>query len=68
MSQRIAYDIIKELGGQATIPEIRKIIRERYPGYTLDQYLANRLRSLVNKGCLRYDHKLRSYRIVDTFD
>ncbi len=69
MSQKLVYDILKEFEGQkATIAEIRKIVITRYPSYTLSQYLSLRLRSLVNKGCIVYNHKDRTYTIVDTFD
>ncbi len=68
MSQKLVYDLIKEMGGQVTIYHLKTLIRERYPSYTLDQYLSNRIRSLVTKGCIEYDKILRMCTIVDTFD
>lgn len=68
MSQKIAYDLLVELGGEATLPQIKTMIRNKYPDYTLDKYVSSRLRSLVAKGCIRYNHRLRTYKIVDTFD
>lgn len=50
MSQEDIYNIIKELGGKATIEEIRKRAQKKYPTRTLHLYVLNRLKKLeVNK-------------------
>ena len=50
MSQKDVFDIIKELGGSATSPEIRSRAKIKYPTSTLFQYVADRLRKLKNWG------------------
>lgn len=46
MSQEDVLKILKELGGKATLFEIRKRAREKYPDRTLYLYVSNRLSKL----------------------
>lgn len=53
MSQHEVYKILEELGGIATTNQIKKKAREKYPQYTLYQYVTNRLNKLEGKGIIR---------------
>ena len=46
MSQEDVFNILKELGGEATTEQIRKKARVKYPKRTLYLYVLNRLRKL----------------------
>lgn len=46
MSQEKIYDIIKELGGEATTKEIKDRIKQKYPNATLHLYVNQQLRKL----------------------
>jgi hypothetical protein len=46
MSQRLVYQLLRELGGKATITEIRKLAKAKYPESTLYSYAGKQLRRL----------------------
>jgi uncharacterized membrane protein len=50
MSQKEVYEIIKELGGEATYREIKRRAKEKFPNLTLWQYVTDRLKKLEKKG------------------
>ena len=50
MSQKDIYEILKELGGEASVIEVRKRAKEKYPKRTLHMYVTNRLRKLQKWG------------------
>ena len=50
MSQEEVYKILEELGGEATTKEIRKRAKEKFPDFSLHQYVGNRLRKLEKNG------------------
>uniref|UniRef100_A0A7V3KNY3 Uncharacterized protein n=1 Tax=candidate division WOR-3 bacterium TaxID=2052148 RepID=A0A7V3KNY3_UNCW3 len=50
MSQKEVYEIIKELGGEATYSEIKRRAKEKFPNLTLWQYVTDRLKKLEKKG------------------
>ena len=50
MSQKEVYDIIKELGGEATYREIKRRAKEKFPNLTLWQYVTDRLKKLEKNG------------------
>ena len=50
MSQEEVYKILEELGGEATTLEIRKRAKEKFPTFSLYQYVGNRLRKLEKNG------------------
>jgi len=47
MSQSIIYEILEELGGEASNSEISKVAKERYPKLSLHKYVSNRLHKLA---------------------
>ncbi len=53
MAQKEVYEILKELGGQATQKQIRDRAVEKYPTYSLHLYIGNRLRKLEKNGYLK---------------
>ena len=53
MSQDETYKILQELGGFASITQIRDRALEKYPNYLLFTYVTNRLKKLEKKGYVR---------------
>jgi Fe2+ or Zn2+ uptake regulation protein len=49
MSQNKVYQILKDLGGEASSSEIIEEARQRYPESTLHRYVTVRLRALERK-------------------
>lgn len=62
MSQEDIFNIIKELGGEATIEQIRKKAKSKYPKRTLYLYVLNRLKKL-EKG-KQILHKNQKWKII----
>jgi hypothetical protein len=54
MSQEDIFNIISELGGEATLEEIRNRVKQKYPARTLHLYILTRLRQLAKNGLI-YD-------------
>jgi transcription initiation factor TFIID TATA-box-binding protein len=50
VSQKIIFEILQELGGEANITQIKEVAKREYPHRTLDDYISNRLASLEKKG------------------
>ncbi|MGA7861717.1 MAG: hypothetical protein WCB19_07660 [Thermoplasmata archaeon] len=50
MSQEKVQQILEDLGGRATISQIRKEAKRRYPGTTLYTYVSKRLAALEKWG------------------
>lgn len=50
MSQEEVYKILKELGGIATQKQIKQRAKEKFPSFSLFQYVGNRLRKLERNG------------------
>ena len=72
MSQEEVYKIIKEFGGEATTKEIRQRAKEKFPRFSLHQYVSIRLRQLERKGYIKriYDekyNKIRCWKIVEEY-
>lgn len=53
MSQRKVYEILKELGGEATTGEVRERAKEKYPKNTLHMYASDRLHKLSKWGIVK---------------
>jgi len=53
LSQKEVYDILKELGGEATTKQIKMKAREKFPGLSLYTYVTNRLHKLEKNGCVK---------------
>jgi len=53
MSQHEIYKIIKELGGEATPKQIRERAKEKFPEYSLWQYVGDRLTKLERNGYIK---------------
>jgi len=54
MSQKAVYELLQELGGRATVKEIRALALKRYPDFTLYHYVSNRLQKLQKGGYVRH--------------
>lgn len=70
MSQNAVYEILQDLGGEASGSEITAEARQRYPDKSLHKYTATRLRSLADKEVVEIDTgtgdgHVNHYRIVD---
>jgi DNA-binding IclR family transcriptional regulator len=64
MSQRLVYQLLCELGGKATITEIRKLAKVKYPDSTLYSYAGKQLRRLQEKGYVKFDKASETWRLV----
>ena len=53
MSQHEVYLILKELGGEATPRQIRERAKEKFPEYSLWQYVGDRLTKLERNGYIK---------------
>ena len=53
MSQDDIYEILKELGGEASTSDIRKRAKEKFPDRSLYSYVTNRLKKMEKKGILQ---------------
>lgn len=53
MSQKVVYELLKELGGRATVKQVSELALKKYPEYTLHSYVGNRLRKLQNWGYVK---------------
>ena len=53
MSQQDVFFILKELGGEATAVQIKKIAKEKYPKRSLHEYVSNRLYKLEKWGYVK---------------
>lgn len=50
MSQKIVFEILQELGGEASTTQIKEIAKEKYSRRSIGDYISNRLASLEKKG------------------
>ena len=57
MSQKLIWEILKELGGVATTKQVRELAKRKYPDATLWQYVFNRLHKLEYNGYVERVHK-----------
>lgn len=64
MSQEVAYEIIKELGGRASTYRIRVRAREKEPFTYLSSMIKKRLKQLVANGRIGYDAKKDEWYII----
>ena len=55
MSQKVVYELLKELGGRATVRQISQLAQKRYPADTLYSYVGNRLKKLEINGYVKKD-------------
>jgi Fe2+ or Zn2+ uptake regulation protein len=53
LSQKEVYDILKELGGEATTKQIKIRAKEKFPELSLHAYVTDRLRRLERNGYVR---------------
>ncbi len=53
MSQKTVYELLKELGGKATVKQISELALKKYPEYSLHSYVGNRLHKLANWGYIK---------------
>lgn len=54
MSQKIVFELLKELGGVATRKQISELAKKKYPDLTLHQYVSDRLLKLKNWGYVEF--------------
>jgi hypothetical protein len=54
LSQKEIYEILKELGGEATLKEIKKRAKEKFPDLSLHLYASNRLLQLKRWGFIDF--------------
>lgn len=66
MSQEKVYKILKELGGEATIKEIRKKAKEKYPKDSLYTYASLRLKQMEKWGIVKQigDNTMPKWKIM----
>jgi hypothetical protein len=60
MSQSKILEILQGLDGHATHKEIKLRAKEKYPTYSLHQYISDRLAKLKKKGKYLIIHKLEN--------
>lgn len=65
MSQKVVYELLKELGGRATLQQIKALAFEKYPEYSLHEYVGNRLLKLKTWGYVRRN-KDDTWEIIST--
>jgi len=53
MSQEEIYKILKSLGGEATLKEIKKVAKQKFPKATLYMYAKKRLLQLEKYGIVQ---------------
>ncbi len=53
MSQSIVLELLNELGGVASLKEIRALAKKKYPDATLHSYISDRLRKLEKWGTIK---------------
>lgn len=54
MSQKVVYQLLKELGGTATRKQISELAFKKYPNLTLHQYVSDRLLKLRKWGIIDF--------------
>jgi hypothetical protein len=57
MSQEDIFNVVKKLGGKATLEEIRDYVKKEYPTRTLHMYIPIRLRQLEKNDFIVYTNK-----------
>lgn len=59
MTQKIAYELLKELGGRAKGSDIIRLVRERYPkdSYHRNGHIISRLGLLKRWGIIDHDYQ-----------
>lgn len=57
MSQKLIWEILRELGGIATTQQVRELAKKKYPELTLWEYAGNRLRKLQKNGYVSREYK-----------
>jgi DNA-binding HxlR family transcriptional regulator len=62
MSQSIVLELLNELGGVASLKEIRALAKKKYPDTTLHSYISDRLRKLEKWGTVK--RKIENSKIV----
>jgi len=53
LSQKEVYEILKELGGEATTKQIAQRAKEKFPGLSMHSYVSNRLHKLAKNGYVK---------------
>jgi hypothetical protein len=53
MSQKMVYELLQEMGGRASLKQIRELAFKKYPGLTLHRYVGDRLWSLKSWGYVK---------------
>ena len=53
MSQKLVYELLKDLGGTASSKQIREFAKMKYPELSLYTYVTNRLNRLRKWGYVR---------------
>jgi len=68
MSQKIVFEVIKELGGiNVRQKDVSRIIKERYPCLYSSRYASNAIRRLKNGGYISEDYSSRTFTILDQY-
>jgi hypothetical protein len=65
MSQIETMIILRELGGRATSKVIRDRCKEKFPNYSLWQYVTERLNRLIYYGDVGFDKETKEYFIIE---
>ena len=68
LSQKKIYDILKSLGGQASLQDISAKARQLYPDATLWQYAGHTLRKMRKWGIVRFDPANKKWIITGEYE
>jgi|GEM_PF-7070710 len=65
MSQQETFIILQELGGRAVSKVIKQRCKEKFPNYSLWQYVTERLNRLIYYGDVAFDKATKEYYITE---
>jgi hypothetical protein len=64
MSQLVVYQFLIDLGGKATLKQVREMALRKYPESTLYSYVGQRLHKLEEEGVIRHNKKDDTWEII----
>lgn len=64
MTQRIAYNILKALGGKATIRQIEKVVEKEHPSIHKNNQIHGLMRKLKAWSYVSWDEDTQTYEIL----
>jgi cytochrome b involved in lipid metabolism len=64
MSQLVVYQFLIDLGGKATLKQIREMALRKFPESTLYSYVGQRLHKLEEEGVVKHNKKDDTWEII----